>query len=103
MKLIIITAIKAFESEIKKQLKNAEVTTFSFKDVSGYRDSTKDALASNWFSSEMNITNSILFFAFVKSENVDLLFKSIHQFNEEQKTQSNIHLAVVNVEQSNLK
>jgi len=54
MKLLILTAIKEFEKEIKQQLKKAEVTKFSYKDVIGFRDSTEDALESNWFSSDMN-------------------------------------------------
>lgn len=103
MKLIIITAIREFDAEIKKQLKNAEVTTFSFKNVSGYRDASEDALVSNWFSSEMNITESIMFFAFVKKENINRLLKGIDDFNSTQVTLSNIHIAVLNVEQSNIK
>lgn len=102
MKLVIITAIQEFETAIKKQLKEAEVTTFSFKNVSGYRDSTEDAIETNWFSNEMNITASILFYAFVKKENVGVLFKSITGFNAQQETLSKIHMAVLNVEQSNL-
>ena len=66
MKLVIITAIKLFEKDIKLQLKKADVKTFSFKEVTGYRDSTEDAIESNWFSSEMNQTESIVFYAFVK-------------------------------------
>jgi len=103
MKLVIITSIQEFEAEIKKQLKRAEVTTFSFKNVSGYRDTSEDALETNWFSSPMHVTESIVFFAFVKKENVERLFEGINEFNSKQETLSNIHLAVVNVEQSNLK
>ena len=103
MKLVIITAIQEFEAEIKKQLKKAEVTTYSFKNVSGYRDNSADAIESNWFSSEMKITESILFYAFVKKENVALLFDGVNEFNIQQKTHSNIHVAVLNIEQSNLK
>ena len=101
MKLVIITAIKQFEKDIKLQLKKAEVKTFSFKEVTGYRDSTEDALESNWFSSEMNQTESILFYAFVKKENVDMLFELIKDFNSTQKTLSHIHVAVLNIEKSN--
>lgn len=101
MKLVIITAIKEFEKEIKLQLKKADVKTFSFRDVTGYRDSTEDAVESNWFSSEMNQTESVLFYAFVKKANVDLLFDSIDTFNSEQKTKSHIHVAVLNIEKSN--
>ena len=101
MKLVIITAIKQFEKDIKLQLKKAEVKTFSFKEVRGYRDSTEDAVESNWFSSEMNQTESILFYAFVKKENVDMLFDLIKDFNSTQKTMSHIHVAVLNIEKSN--
>ena len=101
MKLVIITGIKEFEKEIKAQLKNAHVKTFSYRDVIGFRDSTEDAIESNWFSSEMNQTDSLLFYAFVKKENVDLLFDQIHTFNQAQKTLSHIHVAVLNIERSN--
>ena len=101
MKLVIITAIRQFEKDIKLQLKKAEVKTFSFKEVTGYRDSTEDAIESNWFSSEMNQTESIVFYAFVKKENVDMLFKLINDFNDKQKTMSHIHVAVINIEKSN--
>ena len=85
MKLVIITAIKEFDTEIKKQLKHAKVNTFTFKEVSGYRNSTEDALETNWFSSEINITESIVFYAFVKKENIDALFESINEFKTKQK------------------
>lgn len=101
MKLVIITAIKEFEKDIKLQLKKADVKTFSFREVTGYRDSTEDAVESNWFSYEMNQTESILFYAFVKKENVDLLFELINNFNRQQKTLSHIHMAVLNIEKSN--
>lgn len=101
MKLLIITAIREFANDIKLQLKKAEVKTFSYKEVIGYRDSTEDAVESNWFSSEMNQTESVVFFAFVKRENVDTVFELINKFNSNQKTLSHIHVAVVNIEKSN--
>lgn len=101
MKLVIITAIKEFEKDIKFQLKKADVKTFTYKEVTGYRDSTEDKIESNWFSSEMNQTESVLFYAFVKKENVDMLFELVNEFNKKQKTLSQIHLAVLNIEKSN--
>ena len=101
MKLLVITAIREFEIDIKRQLKKAEVNTFSLQYVTGYRDSTEDAVESNWFSSEMNQTQSILFYAFVKKENVDKLFNLVQEFNSKQKTMSKIHLAIINIEKSN--
>lgn len=101
MKLVIITAIKEFEKDIKLQLKKAHVKTFSFRDVTGYRDSTEDAVESNWFSTEMNQTESILFYAFVEEAYIDLLFALIEDFNKQQQSLSHIHIAVVNIERSN--
>lgn len=101
MKLLLITAIKEFENEIKQQLKKAKVTTFSYKNVIGYLDSTEDAIETNWFSSEMNKSESILFYAFVKNENVDNLFETINEFNNKQVTLSHIHVAVLAIEKSN--
>lgn len=101
MKLVIITAIKEFEKDIKLQLKKAHVKTFSFRDVTGYRDSTEDAVESNWFSTEMNQTESILFYAFVEEAYIDLLFALIEDFNKQQQSLSHIHIAVVNIEKSN--
>lgn len=101
MKLLIITAIKEFEKEIIQQLKKAKVETFSFKEVTGYRDITEDAIESNWFSSEMNKTESVLFYAFVKKENVETLFETINDFNAKQETLSHIHVAVLAIEKSN--
>lgn len=101
MKLVVITAIREFTNEIKLQLKKAEVQTYSYKEVTGYRDSTEDAVESNWFSSEMNQTESIVFFAFVKKNKVEMLFEQINEFNSKQKSLSHIHVAVLNIEKSN--
>jgi nitrogen regulatory protein PII len=101
MKLLIITAIAAFEKDIKKMLQQAEVKSFSYQDVKGYKDHSEEGVETNWFGTEMNETDSLLFYAFVKKDNVDLLFDLVSGFNEKQETESNIHVAVVNIENSN--
>jgi nitrogen regulatory protein PII len=101
MKLLIITAIKEFEKDVLKILKKGEVKTFTFKEVKGFKDLSEEALESNWFASEMNINESILFYAFVKKENVESVFELVKTFNEQQKSMSHIHLASLNIEKSN--
>ena len=101
MKLLIITAMAAFEKDIKKMLQQAAVSSFSYRDVKGFKDISKDGIEKNWFGSEVNETNSFLFYAFVKNENVDVVFDLVSSFNEKQETLSKIHLAVVNIEKSN--
>jgi nitrogen regulatory protein PII len=101
MKLLIITAIAAFEENIKQMLKQAEVKTFTYKEVKGHKDISEESIESNWFGSEMNENESILFYAFVKNENVNRLFELVDDCNEKQETMSKIHVAVLNIERSN--
>ena len=101
MKLLIITAIADFDKDIKKMLKQASVKTFTYKEVKGFNDISEESIDSNWFGSEMNENESILYYAFVKKENVDMLFESVNQFNAKQETLSQIHIAVLNFEKSN--
>lgn len=100
MKLLIITAVIAFEKDIKQMLKQANVKTFTYKEVKGFNDISEEAIESNWFSAELNETESILFYAFVKKDNVDTLFDLVAEFNIKQETLSKIHVAVLNIEKS---
>lgn len=101
MKLLLITAVREFEKDIKQILKKAQVKSFSYKDVKGFKDNSEDALEANWFATNMQETESVLFYAFVEKENVDTVFSIVTEFNEKQKTASHIHLVVLNIEQSN--
>lgn len=101
MKLVFITAIAEFDKEVKKMLKEAKVLSYSYRDVKGYRDSTEDAVETNWFGSEMNETESVIFFAFVEKQNVDTLLDLVEKFNSKQETLSHIHTAVLSVEKHN--
>jgi len=101
MKLVVITVIAEFDKTVKKMLKEANVFSYSYSDVKGYRDSTEDAVETNWFGSEMNETESIVFFAFVEKQNIDTLFDLVAKFNSKQETVSHIHTAVLSVEKHN--
>jgi len=101
MKLVIITSSIAFQKDIKILLKKADVKTYSFREVTGFMDFSDTATPENWFASEVNETQSILFYAFVKKENVEQLFHLIGEFNALQESLSHIHIAVLNIEKSN--
>lgn len=101
MKLLIITAIKEFEKDVLKILKKGEVKTFTYKEVKGFKDLSEEDIEKNWFASEMNVNESILFYAFVKKENVDAVFELVKTFNNQQESMSQIHLASLNIEKSN--
>ena len=101
MKLLLITAVAEFENEVKQILKKAQVKTYSYREVTGYRNTSEDAIESNWFGTEMNENKSIMFYAFVPKENVDEVCQAIGAFNSQQETLSHIHSAVLNIEKSN--
>ena len=69
MKLLMITAIEAFQKDIKFLLKKSSIITFSYTNVKGFRDLTEESVGDNWFASEMNDSQSLIFYAFVKKEN----------------------------------
>ena len=101
MKLLLITAVKEFENDIKLILKKSKVKSFSYKDVKGFKDNSEDAMEANWFGFNMQENESVLFYAFVEKGNVDTVFGIVAEFNEKQKTASHIHLAMLNIEKSN--
>jgi nitrogen regulatory protein PII len=98
MKLLLITAVREFEKDIKQILKKAQVKSFSYKDVKGFKDNSEDALEANWFATNMQETESILFYAFVKEDKVDGLFDMVKEFNTDQVSKSHIHVAVLSIE-----
>ncbi|RAR70708.1 hypothetical protein [Flavobacterium aciduliphilum] len=101
MKLLLITAVAEFGKEIKQILKKAQVKTYSYKEVTGYRNTSEEAIGTNWFGTEMYENESIMFYAFVEKENVDTVCHEIEAFNNKQETASHIHSAVLNIEKSN--
>jgi hypothetical protein len=101
MKLVIITAIADFEREIKKMLKESKVKSYSYKDVKGFRDASEEDVETNWFGSELKETESIVFYAFILQQHLDVLFDAINAFNKVQTSVSKVHIAVIPVEKYN--
>jgi len=101
MKLLMITAIEAFEKDIKFLLKKSKINTFSYTDIKGHRDLTEESVEDNWFASDMDESQSIIFYAFVPKEKADQLFNTVNTFNEQQRTKSKVHVVVLNIEKSN--
>jgi hypothetical protein len=101
MKLLIITAVKVFEKDIKKMLKKSDINMFSYTDIVGFRDASEDSVESNWFASEMNENESLMFYSFASKEKTDVFFEYVNAFNATQKTLSKIHVVILDVEKSN--
>ncbi|WP_291117127.1 hypothetical protein [Flavobacterium sp. UBA6135] len=100
MKLLIITAVQEFGLEVKKQLKENGVQTYSYREVTGFRDSTMDAVETNWFATEMNETTSLLFFAFVTEQQTESILLELNRFNLTCEVHSKIHASIVPIEKT---
>lgn len=101
MKLLVITAVAAFENDIKKMLKQAQVKGYSYQNVKGYIDISEKETEDNWFGSEMNENESVVFYAFLDQQHVDTFFDLAAVFNEQQESLSKIHIASFEVEKHN--
>lgn len=101
MKLLILTAVRTFEEQVRKALESNGVLTYSYTSVTGYRDSTKDSVSRNWFATEMNKAESILFFAFVNEETSNRVFDAIEELNTTCDLRSKVHIMVSPIEKYN--
>lgn len=100
MKLLTLTVVKEFEKDVKKILLHSGVKAFTFMNVTGYRDTSADSVDDNWFASETNETDSLLFWAFVPAESVAKVEAGIQHFNTKQQSLSRIHLSILQIEKS---
>lgn len=101
MKLLIITAVSEFETDIKLLLKKAGVQVFSCQKVTGFKDVSNLDIEGNWFAGEMISTDSILCYAFATKENVDRILALVEAFNNAQDFLSKIHIAELAIERTN--
>jgi len=101
MKMLIITAIQMFQEDILKMLKENNVNAFSSTALVGYGNKKSNSIDDNWFGGGNGSHQSMLFFALLPEHCVDDVFTAVEEFNSKQKTQSRIHLSVMNVERSN--
>lgn len=99
MKLLLITAIEAFEKDVKKILSHSGVKAFSYQEVKGYKNES-DGTMDNWFASGHNEFNSLLFTVFIECECVNDIYERVEKFNDEQKSLSNIHVATLEIEKT---
>lgn len=101
MKLLLITAIEEFETDVINILKHSGVKSFSYQSVKGYRNEKNEM--SNWFGKDDIAVNSLLFTVFSDCNCVDDIYKNVNEFNQKQKTVSRIHIATINLENENFK
>lgn len=99
MKLLIITAIKEFEKNVKQILNHSGVQSFSYQSVKGYKNSS-DSDSENWFGASHSEIDSLIFFVFVEEQFSEEIFKKVELFNAKQESLSHIHVAKIAIDKS---
>lgn len=98
MKLVIVTAVEAFQKDVLELFKKAHIENFSSSDIDGYKNGSSILMASNWFSGKKIGNESSMFFSFTEEEQIDVLFNLIKEFNQTLETNNPIKAVVVPIE-----
>ena len=98
MKLLIVTIVEEFESEILKLFNAAGIENFSSSDIEGFKSQDTLAIASSWFPREKSATRSVMLFSFTQDENIDRLFPLIEEFNQHLESSNPVKAVVVPIE-----
>lgn len=99
MKLLIITAVQEFENKIKKILLKSGTRVFSYMPATGYKDMAEN-MEENWFGGGMHENESVIFMAFVPTENENLVYDKVKAFNNNDEFTSRIHVATVDLDRT---
>lgn len=100
MKLLIVTVVEEFDTEILLMFKKAHIDSYSGSDIDGYKNVASMVRTASWFPSEKGGVESSLFFSFTEDENIDQLFGLIKEFNSKMETNNPIKAVVVPIEKS---
>jgi hypothetical protein len=98
MKLLIVTAVKAFEKEALNLFKGAKINAFSSADINGFKTDDHENLIDNWFSSSTDKVRSVLFFSFEEQTKIDILLRLLREFNQEIESDNPMRAIVLPVE-----
>ena len=82
MKLLIVTAVKAFEKEALQLFKTAKINAFSSGDINGFKTDDHENLIDNWFSGSTDKVQSVVFFTFEDQSKIEVLLKELSEFNK---------------------
>ena len=98
MKLVVVTAVEAFQNDVLRLFKTANIQSFSSSEIDGHKNKSTILSATNWFSSGKNGAESSLFFSFTEEAYIDDLFQLIKAYNANLETNNPVKAIVVPVE-----
>ena len=99
MKLVIVTVVEHFESDVFRLFKESGIEQFSGSDIDGYREQASVLKAASWFPGKGGGVESSLFFSFTEPEKIGRLFRLIEAFNSKLDTENPIRAVVLPIEE----
>ncbi len=98
MKLVIITAVEEFHSDVLQLLKESGINNFSESGIDGYKNIPAVLTGSNWFAANKGATNSIMIFSFNTEEKIEKLFSLIKKYNNDLETNNPVRAIMLPIE-----
>lgn len=99
-KLVIVTAVEEFRSDVLRLFNKAGIESFSGSEIDGYKTAPPVLMTSSWFPSERGGNESHLYFSFTDEPHIDTLFTLIEAFNQTLETNNPVKAIVVPIERS---
>ncbi len=98
MKLIIVTAVEQFKSDVLRLFKLAGIESFSGSEIDGYKTAPPLLMTQSWFPGERGGNESSLFFSFTEEGPIDRLLQLIQDFNSTLETNNPVKAVIIPIE-----
>lgn len=100
MKLLIVTTVSAFQKDVLKLFKKANIEAFSSSEIDGYKNTNSLIATQSWFPGEKGGNESSMFFSFTDEDKITDFFSNVREFNNNMETNNPIRAIVVPIEDS---
>lgn len=98
MKLLFVTCLVDYKTEVMQLLKNAQIRVFSYMETTGVKNEQDDNLLDDWFGSLNGEFKSLILFSFTSEESAGYARQLIREFNEDGHNRFPVHAFVLSVE-----
>lgn len=101
MKLLFITCLQDFKTDVMKIFHQARVKVFSVTETTGVKDEHDTNLLDDWFGNKDGEYDSLILFSFTSGETAAEAMRLIKTYNEEAGNRFPIRAFILPVEDSN--
>jgi hypothetical protein len=98
MKLLIVTCLKEYLTDVARIFKQSKIEVFSTNEITGHRDSASPNLLEDWFASGGEAVDSMMIFTFTTSANAERRMTLIKNYNETLKENFPVRAFIMPVE-----